>query len=146
MLELFEGDHNSAEWSPDGQELVLDIVEDGYRHLHVMPATGGTPRRLTDGEREWDNFPQWSDDGSEIVYMRQLYESGRGDIPVISAVSVADVTIRTVVGDSTNAFLQPQFLESEGGESVLYVIAEFDVPVDEVRIADLLADLESEGN
>jgi TolB protein len=146
VLELFEGDHNGVEWSPDGQELALAIVEDGYRHLHVMPATGGTPRRLTDGEREWDNFPQWSDDGSEIIYMRQLYESGRGDIPVISAVSVADGTIRTVVGDSTNAFGLARLLESEGGESVLYVIQEGDLPVDEVRIADLLADLESEGN
>ena len=148
VLELFEGDfgaaQRSAQWSPDGEALLLDIVEDGYRHLHVMPATGGTPRRLTDGEREWDRVGQWSVDGSEIVFLRQPFTTSRGVEDFIAAVSVADGTVRTVVRDSTKVMGFPGL--SENAESALYVTTEAYIPVDEVRIAELLAEYGSEGN
>ena len=42
-------------------------VDDGYRHLFVVPATGGTPRRLTDGD--WNhNGVSWTPDGREILF------------------------------------------------------------------------------
>ncbi|MDZ7778966.1 MAG: S9 family peptidase [Gemmatimonadota bacterium] len=42
-------------------------TDDGYRHLFVVPAEGGTPRQLTDGD--WDHGSgTWSADGSELYF------------------------------------------------------------------------------
>ena len=41
--------------------------DDGYRHMFVVPATGGTPRQLTDGN--WDhNGIEWTPDGKQILF------------------------------------------------------------------------------
>jgi dipeptidyl aminopeptidase/acylaminoacyl peptidase len=45
----------------------IGYVDDGYRHLFVVPAEGGTPRQLTSGA--WnESEPAWSRDGSEILF------------------------------------------------------------------------------
>jgi dipeptidyl aminopeptidase/acylaminoacyl peptidase len=42
-------------------------VDDGYRHVFVVPATGGTPRLLTDGN--WNHGGiAWTPDGREILF------------------------------------------------------------------------------
>ena len=42
-------------------------IDDGFQHLFLVPAEGGTPRQLTDGD--WNHSaPQWMPDGSEIVF------------------------------------------------------------------------------
>jgi sugar lactone lactonase YvrE len=41
--------------------------DDRYRHLFVVPATGGTPRQLTDGD--WNhNGVEWTPDGQQILF------------------------------------------------------------------------------
>ena len=41
--------------------------DDAYRHLFVVPATGGTPRQLTDGN--WNhNGVEWTPDGKQILF------------------------------------------------------------------------------
>ena len=41
--------------------------DDGYRHIFVVPATGGTPRQLTDGN--WNhNGLEWTPDGKQILF------------------------------------------------------------------------------
>jgi dipeptidyl aminopeptidase/acylaminoacyl peptidase len=50
-------------------------VDDGYRHLFVVPADGGTPRQLTSGDFDHAT-PAWSRDGRRlfvIQYFRQGY-------------------------------------------------------------------------
>jgi len=42
-------------------------VEPGSRHLFVVPAHGGTPRRLTHGDFDHDGPPAWAPDGRSIV-------------------------------------------------------------------------------
>ena len=43
------------------------FIDDGYRHLFVVSATGGTPRQLTDGD--WNHGSgDWTPDGSELVF------------------------------------------------------------------------------
>ncbi len=45
----------------------VGFVDDGWRHIFVVPATGGTPRQLTDGD--WHhNGIEWTPDGSEILF------------------------------------------------------------------------------
>ncbi len=38
----------------------------GYRHVFVLPATGGTPRQVTSGDFDHGS-PQWTPDGEELV-------------------------------------------------------------------------------
>jgi dipeptidyl aminopeptidase/acylaminoacyl peptidase len=43
------------------------FVDTSHSHIFVVPAEGGTPRQLTDGE--WDHSgPEWMPDGTEIVF------------------------------------------------------------------------------
>jgi dipeptidyl aminopeptidase/acylaminoacyl peptidase len=43
------------------------FIDDGYRHLFLVPASGGTPRQLTDGD--WNhNGAVWTPDGREILF------------------------------------------------------------------------------
>ncbi len=43
------------------------FTDEGYRHVFVVPADGGTPRQLTDGE--WNHGgPAWTPDGLEILF------------------------------------------------------------------------------
>ena len=42
--------------------------DDAYRHVFVVPATGGTPRQLTDGN--WNhNGAEWTPDGKQILFV-----------------------------------------------------------------------------
>jgi Tol biopolymer transport system component len=53
------------DWSPVGNEIVFRSERAGGG-LYVVPATGGTPRRLTDFGRN----PLWSPDGTRIFFIR----------------------------------------------------------------------------
>ncbi len=42
-------------------------IDGGYRQIFVVPATGGTPRQITDGN--WNSSaPVWTPDGAEILF------------------------------------------------------------------------------
>ncbi len=43
------------------------FTDDGYRHLFVVPATGGTPRQLTEGDFNHGD-PEWTPDGTRILF------------------------------------------------------------------------------
>jgi dipeptidyl aminopeptidase/acylaminoacyl peptidase len=64
-----------AKWTPNPKIVTrlnyrrdrVGFVDDGWRHIFVVPATGGTPRQLTDGD--WHhNGVNWTPDGSEILF------------------------------------------------------------------------------
>jgi dipeptidyl aminopeptidase/acylaminoacyl peptidase len=64
-----------AEWTADPRIVTrLDyrqdrqgFLEEGYRHVFVVPATGGTPRQLSDGP--WSHGePEWTPDGTRILF------------------------------------------------------------------------------
>lgn len=45
----------------------LGFLEEGYRHIFVVPAEGGVPRQVTHGN--WDHSGiSWTPDGSEILF------------------------------------------------------------------------------
>ena len=54
--------------SPDGRWLLFgSAVRNGPSHLWVIPATGGAPRRLTDGPYD-DDYPIWFPSGRRIAF------------------------------------------------------------------------------
>lgn len=67
----------SPAYSPDGSTLALLRAEaDGPPQLHVLPADGGDPRRLTDQPLGVGSYA-WSPDGRRIAYEARVPEPGR---------------------------------------------------------------------
>ena len=58
-----EGTWMNLDVSPDGQEIVFDLLGD----IYVMPATGGKANRLTSGPA-FDLQPRYSPDGARIAF------------------------------------------------------------------------------
>jgi len=64
-----------ARWTPDPKIVTRlqyrrdrqGYIDDGYSHVFVVPATGGTPRQLTDGS--WNHSgPTWTPDGRYLLF------------------------------------------------------------------------------
>ena len=65
----------SPSWSPDGRRIAFDADgEDSRRHLWMIDADGGAPRRLT-AEKDEQVGPTWSQDGRWIYY--SWWQAGR---------------------------------------------------------------------
>jgi Tol biopolymer transport system component/imidazolonepropionase-like amidohydrolase len=60
-------EHWFPRWSPDGSSIVFYSLRSDAG-LFVVPASGGTPSLLTEGE--FDFWPSWSPDGKTIVFER----------------------------------------------------------------------------
>ena len=61
---------NKMRFRADGR----GYLEDGYTHIFVMPADGGTPRQLTSGSYNHGGSLSWSPDSRSIVF-----SANRGD-------------------------------------------------------------------
>ncbi|MFI5429309.1 TolB family protein [Aeromicrobium sp. UC242_57] len=70
-------------WSPDGRQLAfLRLDPESGPQLHVVPADGGEPRRVTShplGVAE----PRWSPDSGSIAYIARVPDKGRYVHPVL---------------------------------------------------------------
>ncbi|MFQ5631776.1 MAG: TolB family protein, partial [bacterium] len=58
-----EGTWMNLDVSPDGKEIVFDLLGD----IYIMPITGGEAQALTEGPA-WDVQPRFSPDGSKISF------------------------------------------------------------------------------
>jgi dipeptidyl aminopeptidase/acylaminoacyl peptidase len=75
----------------DGQ----GFTDDGYRHLFVVPATGGTARQLTDGN--WDHTgAEWTPDGTQILFTSLRVPDAEYQVRESDIYSV-NVATRTIV-------------------------------------------------
>jgi Tol biopolymer transport system component/imidazolonepropionase-like amidohydrolase len=70
-LDLDEGTWMSVDVSPDGKELVFDLLGD----LYTLPIAGGEAKALTSG-LAWDMQPRFSPDGTKIAFTS---DAGGGD-------------------------------------------------------------------
>ena len=72
------------------------FIQEGFRHVFVVPAGGGTPRQLTDGNYQHQSDLSWTPSGDELLFSAVReddweYAWHESDI---YAVSVADGKIR----------------------------------------------------
>jgi dipeptidyl aminopeptidase/acylaminoacyl peptidase len=97
------GRPEGAEWTEapkvvdrlDYRQDRVGYIDDTYRHLFVVPASGGTPRQLTDGD--WDHGSgAWSPDGTELYFSGLRVEDAPWEVgeSEIYAVRVEDGRIR----------------------------------------------------
>lgn len=70
-IDVTEGTWMSLDVSPDGREIVFDLLGD----LYLLPIEGGEARALTTGW-SWDMQPRFSPDGSKIAFTS---DRGGGD-------------------------------------------------------------------
>src|SRR5271154_6630941 len=59
-----EGTWMSLDVSPDGSQIVFDLLGD----LYLLPMAGGEAKRITSG-LPWDCQPRFSPDGKEIAFI-----------------------------------------------------------------------------
>jgi len=98
-----------AEVSPDGRTLVFESLG----KLYLMPAAGGSMRRLTRGDEGMELFPSWSRDGSQVVYVRWT-DAGLGEVRTIGA----DGRNGAVVTRQPGHYARPHF--SPDGELIVF--------------------------
>jgi Tol biopolymer transport system component len=98
--------------APTAYELVYEQTVDGNQDLYVIPASGGTPRRLTT-DPAVDALPRWSRDGREVYFT-----SNRAGNWQIYRVPAAGGTARRV---RTNGHREWQVDPSPDGRAIAFL-------------------------
>ena len=70
------------------------FVDDGYKHIFVVPADGGTPRQVTEGNWE-DGAPEWMPDSKAILFEALRTEDAEYDVRETEVYRVDVATGRT---------------------------------------------------
>lgn len=64
-------------WSPDGKKIAYAVSQKaGAPQIYVMNADGTNPQNLTNDDSTNNGFPDWSPDGSQIVFWSQPVGGG----------------------------------------------------------------------
>ena len=95
-LQLTENEADSdPAWSPDGRQIAFARFRDGQTSLYVIPALGGSERRMyTTSFSKLDecNRMDWSPDGKSLIFSES--EGGDGGKARLSLLSLSDLTAR----------------------------------------------------
>ncbi|MAC81389.1 MAG: hypothetical protein CML66_25395 [Rhodobacteraceae bacterium] len=111
--------------SPDGQWVALsDKTETGDKScIYVMPASGGTPRRVTDKVPSW--YHGWTPDGGSITYT--CVRDGRFGIATLTLDTLTETVVTTADAHFDGPDYTPDgawiwFNSDQGGSSDLWRI------------------------
>jgi Tol biopolymer transport system component len=113
----------SPAWSPDGTRIAYEALDSGHVHsLYVLDVASGEPTQITDVNRHLSLEPQFTPDGSSLVYT-----GGSDNRPTIRTVPVGGGKSTLLIGlrgnlrDAENGSLSPDgslvtFLGSQIGQ------------------------------
>ena len=110
----FEGRIFGLDWTADGRRIVFAWESIGG-NLWVIPASGGTPERLSVAAENAAN-PSIARTGSRLVYQRGAYDSNIWRIPGPNATDRRSAPARFIA--STQGDIEPQF--SPDGEKIAF--------------------------
>jgi acylaminoacyl-peptidase len=98
---------NKLRFRADGR----GYLEDGYTHIFVMPAEGGTPRQLTSGSFNHGSSLSWSPDSRSIVFSANRddpdFDVRNSEVFEISVASGELTQLTDRFGPDGNAALSP---------------------------------------
>ncbi|HEY0044772.1 MAG TPA: amidohydrolase family protein [Allosphingosinicella sp.] len=98
-----------ASFSPDGRRVVFESLG----RLYVRDAAGGTPRKLTADDGDFQLFPSWSRDGKRIAFV-SWNDQRLGEIRTVGADGRG---VRTVTRQPGH-YARPRF--SPNGETIVF--------------------------
>lgn len=110
-----EGTWISLDVSPDGQQIVFDLLG----HIYTMPITGGDAKQITFGQG-FDSMPHFSPDGSRIVFI-----SDRNGAQNVWIANSDGTHLARLTNDQQSNFAEP--IWSRDGQSV--IVARHDEPL-----------------
>jgi Tol biopolymer transport system component len=80
-----------ARWSPDGKHMAFLSRHAGdmlrgmkLSHIYIMDIDGTNVTQLTFGDKRWDGSPDWSPDGTKIVFGSSVPADANGNIYVMT--------------------------------------------------------------
>jgi dipeptidyl aminopeptidase/acylaminoacyl peptidase len=87
------------------------FTDDGYRHIFVVPAAGGTPRQVTSGDFDHTGS-EWTPDGRSIVFSgfrseTAEYQWRESEIYAVDVASGAITALTTRKGPDANPSVSP---------------------------------------
>lgn len=96
VTETEDGIYNrTADWSPDGKQLVFESDRFGYSALWVQTVEGGDAARITP-TTGYEGHPAWSPDGKMIAYESTV--SGQSEVYVIPATGGTAIQVTNTGG------------------------------------------------
>lgn len=98
-LDTRDGTWLSIDVSPDGRQLVFDMLGD----LYLLPIAGGDAVRLTTG-LAYDAQPRFSPDGRSVVFV-----SDRQGADNVHVLDLATRDVKEVTRGRTNVYLSPEY-------------------------------------
>jgi hypothetical protein len=81
----------SPSWAPDGSQIAILSGRGGQEEIWLVPDDGGDEKRYTHSDGQDIARPDWSPDGSTV-----LFEKVISNIPRLVAISVADGGVREI--------------------------------------------------
>jgi len=83
-LASYGGLNTGSSISPDGKDLALILSKDGNPELYIKNIRSGKLTRLTNTPRAAEASPDWSPDGSQLVYASDQSGTGKPQLYIIS--------------------------------------------------------------
>ena len=117
-------------WSPDSRQIAFASNRDGGGfQIYVMNADGLEQTRLPNNRRfdTWNSFPNWSHDGTRIVFQSRDKSEGPFQIYVMSVYGDAEPVQLTSKGDNESPEWSPNdrliaFTTSRDGNAEIYIM------------------------
>jgi Tol biopolymer transport system component len=123
--------------SKDGSQLSYSSFEGGWAFVDVIPATGGTPRRLTtEKEYVFQPWTVWSPDGAYLL-VHNLDLEGNRDLLDLWTVQLSDGTWKQLT--RTARASETLFAFTKDGKQMLVGIGSVRNEIMTIPVADLLA-------
>src|SRR5690606_37637272 len=112
-LTYSSGSDSSAKVSPKGNQIVVESNRDGHEEIYIMDINGNNQTRLTNSGGQPNIGPNWSPDGSMIVFSSRR-DDGDAEIYIMNSDGSNQQRITTL----PNGDIEPVF--SPDGKHIVF--------------------------